>query len=73
VNAALIGAAAGAAGLVLGTGIKMVQKLKPTGLALVFGGLAFVASGIFALPIVWVVCGLAPLSIAAAAFERRRQ
>ncbi|GGE27522.1 chromate transporter [Agaricicola taiwanensis] len=73
VNAALIGAAAGAAGLVLGTGIKMVQKLKPTGMALVFGGLAFVASGILELPIVWVVGVLAPLSIAAAAFERRHR
>lgn len=72
VNAALIGAAAGAAGLVLGTGIKMVQKLKPTALALLFGGLAFVASAILELPLVLVVSVLAPLSIAAAAWERRR-
>lgn len=71
VNAALIGAAAGAAGLVFGTGIKMVQKLRPKGMALIFGVLAFAAAAIFGISVVYVVGVLAPLSIAAAAWERR--
>lgn len=46
VQAALVGAAASAAGLVLGTAIKMARKLKPTPLALAISLLAFAAVGV---------------------------
>ena len=49
VKAALIGAAAGASGLVLGTALKMAQKIKPSPLALAVGFLAFAAIGILAM------------------------
>jgi chromate transporter len=71
VKAALIGAAAGAAGLVLGTGFKMVQKIKPTPLGLLVGLMAFAAIALLDWPLVPVVLVLVPLGVAAAAWERR--
>jgi chromate transporter len=71
VKAALIGAAAGAAGLVLGTALKMAQKIKLTPLGLLVGLLAFGAIGLFQWPLVPVVVVLVPLGVAAAAWERR--
>jgi chromate transporter len=71
VKAALAGAAAGAAGLVLGTALKMAQKIKPKPLALLVGTMAFVAIGLLEWPLVPVVAVLVPLGIAAAAVERR--
>jgi chromate transporter len=71
VKAALIGAAAGAAGLVMGTALKMAQKIKPTPMALLVGAMAFIAIGVLQWPLVPVVAVLVPLSVALAAFERR--
>jgi chromate transporter len=71
VKAALIGAAAGAAGLVLGTALKMAQKIKLRPLGLLVGLLAFAAIGLFQWPLVPVVLVLVPLGVAAAAWERR--
>jgi chromate transporter len=71
VRAALIGAAAGAAGLVLGTALKMTQKIKPSPLALVVAAIPFVAIGLLDWPLVPVVVTMVPLSIALAALERR--
>ncbi|WP_428540476.1 chromate transporter [Rhodopila sp.] len=71
VNAALVGAAAGAAGLVMGTAVKMARKIRPTPRALLTTGAAFVSVGLRAWPLVPVVAVLVPLSIAAAARERR--
>jgi chromate transporter len=71
VKAALAGAAAGAAGLVLGTALKMVQKIKLTPLAVPVGIMAFAAVGLFEWPLVPVVAVLVPLGIAAAALQRR--
>ena len=71
VKAAVIGAAAGAAGLVLGTALKMAQKIKPTPLSLLVGAMAFIAIGLLQWPLVPVVAVLVPLSVAAAALERR--
>jgi chromate transporter len=71
VKAALIGAAAGAAGLVLGTALKMAQKIKLTLPALLVGLMAFAAIGLFEWPLVSVVVALVPLGVAAAAWERR--
>jgi chromate transporter len=71
VKAALIGAAAGAAGLVTGTALKMAQKIRPTPLALLVGIAAFVTIGLLAWPLVPVVLVLVPLGVAAAVLERR--
>jgi chromate transporter len=71
VKAALIGAAAGAAGLVLGTALKMAQKIKLTPLGLLVGLMAFAAVGLFTWPLVPVVSALVPFGVAAAAWERR--
>jgi chromate transporter len=71
VKAALIGAAAGAAGLVLGTALKMAQKIRPTPLGLLVGLVAFAAVGLLTWPLIPVVAVLVPLGVAAAAWERR--
>jgi chromate transporter len=71
VKAALIGAAASAAGLVLGTALKMAQKIKLTPLALLMAILAFGTIGLLAWPLVPVVAVLVPLGVAAAAWEHR--
>jgi chromate transporter len=71
VKAALIGAAAGAAGLVLGTALKMAQKIKPTPLGLLVGLMAFGSIGLLIWPLIPVVAVLVPLGVAAAAWERR--
>jgi chromate transporter len=71
VKAAVIGAAAGAAGLVLGTALKMTQKTKPTALAVLVGAMAFIAIGLLQWPLLPVVAVLVPLSVVLAALERR--
>src|SRR6202161_3000157 len=71
VKAALIGAAAGASGLVLGTALKMAQKIRPSPLALAVRFLAFAAIGILQWPLVPVVCVVVPFGVIAAALERR--
>ena len=71
VRAALVGAAAGAAGLVMGTALKMARNIKPTPLALLVAAMACLAIGVLAWPLVPVVSVLVPLSVAAAAWERR--
>jgi chromate transporter len=71
VAAAVIGAAAGAAGLVMGTGLKMARRIRPAPLSLLVAAAAFVAVGLLEWPLVPVVAVLVPLGIAAAAVERR--
>lgn len=71
VQAALVGAAASAAGLVLGTAIKMARKLRPTPLALAISLLAFAAVGVMQWPLPLVVVVLVPLALAAAVIEGR--
>ena len=71
VKAGLVGAAAGAAGLVLGTALKMARMIKPTPLALLVALAAVVTVGFLQWPLVPVVAALAPLAIATAALDRR--
>jgi chromate transporter len=70
VKAVLAGTAAAAAGMVIGTALKMVQKLKPT-LPVVAVGLAAVAGALLRVPLPIIVLGLAPCGIAAAWWDRR--
>ena len=64
VNVALIGGAAAAAGMIIGTGLKMAQKIKPG----VAGWLIIVAALVSILvlkwPLVYVVLGLIPSALA---------
>jgi chromate transporter len=71
VKAALIGAAAGAAGLVLGTALKMAQKIKLTPLGWLVGAMAFGSIGLLAWPLIPVIAVLVPLGVASAWWERR--
>jgi chromate transporter len=71
VRAALVGAAAGAAGLVLGTALKMIQKIRPSALAILIAVIVLTAIGMLEWPLVPVVLVVVPLSIAAASLERR--
>jgi chromate transporter len=65
VKAVLAGTAAAAAGMVIGTALKMVQKLKPA-LPVVVVGLAAVGGALLRVPLPVIVLGLAPFGIAAA-------
>jgi chromate transporter len=74
VKAALAGAAASAAsaaGLVMGTALKMARKVRLTPLALLVAIIGVVAIGLLAWPLVPVILMLVPLGIIAAALERR--
>lgn len=72
VQAAIAGTAAAAAGLVIGTAMKMARRLKPTRMALACGLIAFLAVGLMRAPLILSVIVLGPLSIAAVAWEKRR-
>jgi len=71
VGAGLTGAAAAAAGLVLGTAIKMIRNIRLAPIAYAIVALAFVAMAVFGWPLVPVVLGLAPLAILLTALGRR--
>jgi len=71
VRAVLTGIAAAAAGMVLGTAIKMAVKLKPT-LPLLAVGLAALGLALLRAPLPFVVLGLAPFGLAAAWWAMRR-
>ena len=71
VQAAVKGAAAAAAGLVIGAALKMGRALKPDLAAALSGAAAFVAVGLMSWPLAFVVLGLAPLAVAAAFWRRR--
>ena len=71
VRGALIGAAAGAAGLVMGTALKMTQKKRPSPIALLIAVIAFILIGLLGWPLVPVVLVVMPLSIAAAVLDQR--
>lgn len=72
VKAVLAGTAAAAAGMVIGTALKMAQNLKPSAPALAVGIAALVGAAVLRLPLPVIVLGLAPLGIAAAWWTRRR-
>lgn len=71
VRAVLTGIAAAAAGMVLGTAVKMAEKLKPT-LPLVLVGLSALAMALWRVPLPAVVLGLAPFGLMAAWWAMRR-
>src|SRR5207248_6478323 len=62
----LHGIAAAAAGLLIATGIRLLLPHRHRPIALVFAALAFVGLALAQLPLLVVVLGLVPLSIALA-------
>jgi chromate transporter len=66
IAAAISCAGAGAAGLVLGTALKIARNLKLSPRIILVTLVTFVAVGILRLPLVFVILCLVPLSIAAA-------
>lgn len=72
VKALLAGTAAAAAGMVIGTALKMTQKLKPSLPILVVGLASLIGAAFLRLPLPVIVLGLAPFGIAAAWWTARR-
>jgi chromate transporter len=69
IAAAISCAGAGAAGLVIGTGLKITRNLKLSPRIILVTLATFVAIGILRLPLVWVILCMVPLSIAAAYWD----
>jgi chromate transporter len=70
VNAGLTGAAAAAAGLVLGTALKMIRNIRPGPVAWLVIALGFAAVAVFGWPLVPVVVVLVPVAIVLAMLRR---
>jgi chromate transporter len=73
VKAVLAGTAAAAAGMVIGTALKMAGKLKPSAPILAVGLAALVGAAVLRLPLPVIVLGLAPFGIAAARWTANRK
>ena len=71
VDAAMAAGAAAAAGLVIGTALKMARKLRPKRAAVAIGLAAFVSVGLLHLPMVLAILVLGPLSIGLTWWQRR--
>lgn len=71
VRAAMSGSAAAAAGLIMGTAIKMARRIDLSQVAVLFGLMAFCAVALLHFSLVAAVLVLAPISIAAAFLRRR--
>ena len=71
VAAGLTGAAAAAAGLVLGTALKMLRNVRLAAVAYAILAMAFVAMAVLHWSLVPVVLGLAPVAILLTALARR--
>jgi chromate transporter len=71
VGAAMAAGAAAAAGLVIGTAIKLARKIKPNAAAIAIGLAAFVSVGLLHLPMLLAILVLGPLSIGLVWWQRR--
>lgn len=71
IQAAIMGAAAGGAGLVVGTGFKMVQNIGLGIRSSIVAAAAFVSVGVMNWPMIPVVAVLVPVSIGLVLLERR--
>ncbi len=71
VKAVLAGIAAAAAGMVIGTALRMVQKLRPPPAVVAVGLAAMVGAAFLRLPLPVIVLGLAPFGILAAWWSAR--
>lgn len=71
VEAAVAGAAAAAAGLIVGTSARLIRGLRRGWPSLVFGIATFVAIGLLRVPLPWVVGLIVPASVAVALYQLR--
>lgn len=71
VDAAIAAGAAAAAGLVIGTALKMARNLRPSAAAIAVGLAAFAAVGLLHLPLALVIVVLGPVSVALVWWRRR--
>ncbi len=71
VQAAIAAGASAAAGLVIGTALKMARKLKPDVPAIAIGLAAFISVGLFQAPMALAMAILGPLSIFLVWWRRR--
>jgi chromate transporter len=62
---AIAGASAAAAGLILGTALRLLLYARPPVRGLVTGGMAFVAVGVLQWPLLWVLLVLIVVAVAA--------
>jgi chromate transporter len=72
VQSTLGGLSATAAGLLIGTGLRLLMPLRSRPAALLFACLAFACMAFTRLPLPAVLIGLAPFAVAAAGLERAR-
>ncbi|MDB5568977.1 MAG: Chromate transporter [Hyphomicrobiales bacterium] len=72
VQGAIAGAAAAAAGLIVGTSAKLVGGLKKGVATLVFGAATFLAVGVLRAPLAAVVLVIVPLSVAVSLISLRK-
>lgn len=73
VQSALSGTAAAAAGMVIGTALRMGQRLKAPPALWALGALAFIACGLLRWPLPYVVLSLAPIGILLSAWPALRR
>ena len=73
VKAVLAGTAAAAAGMILGTALRMATRLKPSLPILLVGIAALTGGAVLRLPLPYIVLGLAPFGIAAAWWTMRQK
>jgi chromate transporter len=60
---AIAAASAAGAGLILGTGVRLLRQTRPPLRGLVLGAAAFLAIGVLRWPLLWVLPALAALAI----------
>jgi chromate transporter len=65
VRSAIAGASAAAAGLILGTGVRLLLQTRPPLRGLLTGAVAFVAVGVLQWPLLWVIVVLIVVGVAA--------
>lgn len=71
VQAAVAGAAAAAAGLIMGASARLIRGLKRGWPSVVFGVATFVAIGLLRAPLPWVLVLIVPASVGFALFQLR--
>jgi chromate transporter len=71
VRNAIAGASAAAAGLIVGTALRLLLHTRPPLRGLLTGGAAFVAVGVLQWPLLWVILALVGAGVAAECYARR--
>ena len=62
---AIAGASAAAAGLIIGTALRLLLHARPPARGLLVGGAAFLTVGVLQWPLLWVIAALVPVAVIA--------